>query len=71
MEFFNIINSFLSTFERKIYKLAKIQPIFDNVIYLNVTFDIETGLYYGEEGIHQCRITIQYPLNELYEDGFL
>jgi hypothetical protein len=71
MEFFNIITSFLSTFERKVYKLAKIQPIFDPVIYFNDASDIETGLYYGEDRIYECRITILHPLNERQEYGFL
>jgi hypothetical protein len=33
-------------------------------IYFNDTFDIETGLYYGENRINECRITIHYNLNE-------
>jgi hypothetical protein len=64
MEFFNIITSFLSTFERKVYKFAKIHPIMEPTIYFNDTFDIETGLYYGENRINECRITIHYNLNE-------
>ena len=61
MEIFNIITSFLSTFERKAYKLVKICPILEPILYFNDTCDIETGLYYGENRIDECRITIQYP----------
>ena len=61
MEFFNIITSFLSTFERKVYKFAKIHPIMEPTIYFNDTFDIETGLYHGED---MCHITIHYSSTE-------
>jgi hypothetical protein len=71
MDIFNIIASFLSTFEKKVYKLAKIQPVFDPVIYFNHACDIETGLYYGADRMDECRITIVHPLNEREEYGFL
>lgn len=68
MEFFKLINSFLSNVERRlsilphnIYdftpKLAKIYPNFDYQYDFNSTYDIETGLYYGED---TYSITIEY-----------
>lgn len=66
MEFFKFINSILSNVERilpyNIYeisspRLAKIYPKFDPKYPFNNRYDIETGLYYGED---ICRITIEY-----------
>ena len=72
MEFFKLINSFLSNVERRlsilphnIYdvtpKLAKIYPKFDSHYDFIDRYDIETGLYYGED---MCRITIEYDSDE-------
>jgi hypothetical protein len=69
MEFFKFINSLLSNVERtlsilpyNIYeisspKLAKIYPKFDPQYDFIDRYDIETGLYYGED---MCRIIIEY-----------
>ena len=65
MEFFNIITSFLSTFERKVYKFAKIHPIMEPTIYFNDTFDIETGLYYEAHIINKYSIT--HSIKEKYK----
>ena len=59
MEFYAIIGSLLSTFERKVYKLAKIHPIINDE-----QNDIETGLYYGENIDEECRLTIYYNSDE-------
>lgn len=61
MSLINIINIFLSTFERTMYnknKLQKITPINDNDS-IPIVDDIETGLY-PNSLIHECRINIHY-----------
>ena len=61
MTLINIINIFLSTFERTMYnknKLQKITPINDNDSE-PIVDDIETGLY-PNSLIHECRINIHY-----------
>lgn len=69
MNFTNMITSFLSTFERTIYKKTtgnKIIPITDvHITPINdihsepIVDDIETGLY-PNSLIHECRINIHY-----------
>ena len=61
MTLINIINIFLSTFERTMYnknKLKKITPINDSDS-IPIVDDIETGLY-PNSLIHECRINIHY-----------
>jgi len=64
MDFIIIISSFLSNVERNIFglpqKFAKVHP-FTQGNDVNNKYDIETGLYYGED---MCRITIDYSCNE-------
>jgi len=66
MTLINIINIFLSTFERTMYnknKLQKITPINDSDSdsddSIPIVDDIETGLY-PNSLIHECRINIHY-----------
>ena len=61
MTLINMINIFLSTFERTMYnknKLKKITPINDSDS-IPIVDDIETGLY-PNSLIHECRINIHY-----------